>query len=84
LVIPEMEKIYVVTLRNKRSIHQYFRKLDLRLKKDKDDNIVVIDTYIRKKYNTPLYPFIPVLSPLSYPITLIIRFYKSSKSKIAA
>lgn len=49
LVIPEMEKIYEVTARNKRSIHLYFRRLDLKLEKDKKRKLVVTDTYIRIK-----------------------------------
>ncbi len=49
LVIPEMEKIYEVTPSNKRSIHLYFRRLDLKLEKDKKRKLVVTDTYIRIK-----------------------------------
>jgi len=49
LVILEMEKQYKVRSSNKESINQYFRKLDLKLEKNKKRKLVVTDTYIRKK-----------------------------------
>ena len=48
LVIPELGKDYKLSDANKRTIHQYFRKLELKLEKDNNSNIVVIDTYITK------------------------------------
>lgn len=47
LIINKLEEEYYLKESNKRSIADYFRKLDLEIKKEKNGNLVVIDNYKR-------------------------------------
>jgi len=48
LIIPEIEKEYILTLANKKSLHDYFRQGHLLIRKDKTGQLIVTDTYKRK------------------------------------
>ena len=49
ILIPVIEKEYILTKENKKSLHDYFRQGKLMIKKDKKLGLIVLDTYIRKK-----------------------------------